>query len=63
MTFATDFKLINLLHTENANLTYEDVMGVLNPNDQYNIYWTMYDRLSNDLCLSSSYPKTQPLAP
>jgi len=38
MTFATDFKLINLLHTENANLTYEDVMGVLNPNDQYNIY-------------------------
>jgi len=37
-------------------------MGVLSPNNQYNIYWTKYDRLSQDLFLSSSYPKTQPLA-
>jgi len=25
MTFATDFKLINLLHTDNANLTHQDL--------------------------------------
>jgi hypothetical protein len=25
MTFATDFKLINLLHAENVNLTHEDL--------------------------------------
>jgi len=39
------------------------VTGVRNPNNQYNISWTKYGRLSNDLFLSSSYPKTKPLAP
>jgi len=41
----------------------DDVTGVLNPNTQYNIYWIKYSRLSKKLFLSSSYPKTQPLAP
>jgi len=38
-------------------------MGVLNHNDQYNIYSIKYSHLSKYLFLSSSYPKTQPLAP
>jgi len=38
-------------------------MGVLNPNNQYNIYWTRNSRLSKYLFLSSFYPKTQALAP
>ena len=25
MTHETDFKLVNLLHTDNANLTYDDL--------------------------------------
>jgi hypothetical protein len=37
------------------------VMGVLNPSNQYNIYWFKYNRLSILLFLSSSCPKTQPL--
>ena len=39
------------------------VTGVLSPNNQYNIYWSKYDRLSKYLFLSSSYPKTQLLVP
>jgi len=37
--------------------------GFLSPNNQYNIYWTKYSRLSKYLFLSSSYPKTQLLVP
>ena len=38
-------------------------MGVLNPNNQYNIYLIKYSRQSKYLFLSASYSKTQPLAP
>jgi len=38
-----------------------NVTGVLNPNNQYKIYWVKYSRLSKKLFLSSSYPKTQPI--
>ena len=34
---------------------------MLNPNNQYNINWTKYNRLSQILFLSSFYPKSQPL--
>jgi len=39
------------------------VTGVLNPNNQYNIYWIKYNCLSKKLFLSWSYPRTEPLAP
>jgi len=37
--------------------------GFYSSNNQYNIYWTKYGRLSKYLFLSSSYPKTQLLVP
>jgi len=39
------------------------ITGVLNPNNQYNIYWIKYGHLSKISFLSSSYPQTQPLVP
>jgi len=40
---------------------YYTVTGVLNPNNQYNIYSIKYNRRAKRLFLSSSCPKTQPL--
>jgi len=39
MTFATDFKLINILHVENVNLTHEDLNTSLDePENRWNIH-------------------------
>jgi hypothetical protein len=48
MTFATDFKLINLLHAENVNLTHEDLNTSLDePENRWNIHLVSYDTLTS----------------
>jgi len=48
MTFATDFKLINLLHAQNANPTNEDLNTSLDePKQQWNIHLVSYDILTS----------------
>ena len=47
MTFATDFKLINLLDMENANLTLEDLnTSPDEPENRWNIHHVSYDTLT-----------------
>jgi len=48
MTFATDFKLINLLHAENANVTHEDLNTSLDePENSWYIHLVSYDTLTS----------------
>jgi len=47
-THGTDFKLINLLHPENANLTQEDLSTSIDePENQWNIHHVSYDTLTS----------------
>jgi len=46
MTFVTDFKLINLLRAETANLTHEELDSSLDePENRWNIHLLSYDTL------------------
>jgi len=48
MTFATDFKLINLLHVEHPNLTHEDLnTSIDEAENQWNIHLLSYDTLTS----------------
>ena len=48
MTYATDFKLINLLRTENVNLTHENLNTSLDqPENRWNIPLVSYDTLTS----------------
>jgi hypothetical protein len=48
MTYGTDFKLINLLHTENANFTYEDLKNSIDKSEsRWNIHLISYDTLTS----------------
>jgi len=48
MTFATDFQLINLLHTEHVNRTHEDLNTSLDePENKWNIHLVSYDTLTS----------------
>ena len=48
LTTATDFKLINLLHTENGTLTHEDLNSSLDePENLWNIHLVSYDTLTS----------------
>jgi len=48
MTLATDFKLINLLHAENVNLTHEYLNTSLDePENRWNIHLVSYDTLTS----------------
>jgi len=48
MTHGTDFKPVNLLHTENANLTHEDLnTSIDEPENQWNIHLVSYDSLTS----------------
>ena len=55
MTYRTDFKLINLLHAENANLTHEDLNTSNDePENRWNIHHDSYDTLTLRVKLSSN---------
>ena len=46
MTHGTDFKLVNLLHAENANLTHKDLHTSIDEADNgWNNYLVLYDTL------------------
>jgi hypothetical protein len=48
MTHATDFKLVNLLHPENAHLIHEDMnTSIDEPENRWNIYLVLYDTLTS----------------
>jgi len=48
MTHGTDFKLLNLLHAENANLTLEDLNSSIDePENRWNIHLVSYDTLTS----------------
>jgi len=48
MTYPTDFQLINLLQTENANLTLKDLNTSLDqPENRWNIHFVSYDTLTS----------------
>ena len=48
MTHGTDLKLVNLLHTENANLTHKDLnTSVDEPENQWIIHLVSYDTLTS----------------
>jgi len=48
MTYATDFKLTNLLHAENANLTHEDWnTSPDKPENRWNIHLVLYNTLTS----------------
>jgi hypothetical protein len=47
MTHGTDFKLVNLLHARNANLTHEDLnTSIDEPETRWNIHLLSYDTLT-----------------
>jgi len=47
MTYGTDFKLVNLLHAENANLTHEDLNTIIDePENWWNIHLVSYNSLT-----------------
>jgi len=52
MTYGTDFKLINMSHVENANVTNEDVNTTI---DEPEIWWNIH-LVSNDTLTSSAKP-------
>jgi len=48
MTHRTDFKLVNLLHAENANLTHKDLnTSIDEPENRWNIHLVSYDTLTS----------------
>jgi len=48
MTHGTNFKLVNLLHAENANLTNEDLnTSIDEPENRWNIHLVSYDTLTS----------------
>jgi len=48
MTHGTEFKLVNLLHAENANLTPEDLNPSIDePDNRWNILLVSYDTLTS----------------
>ena len=48
MTYGSDFKLINLLHMENANLTHKDLNTSNDePENRWNIHLVSYDTLTS----------------
>ena len=48
MTHATDFKLVNLLHGDHANLTHEDLnTSIDKPEHRWNIHLMSYDTLTS----------------
>jgi hypothetical protein len=48
MKFATDFKLINLLHAENVSLTHQDLNTSLDePENRWNIHLVSSDTLTS----------------
>jgi hypothetical protein len=48
MTHGTDFKLLNLLHAENANLTHKDLnTSIDEPENRWNIHLVSYDSLTS----------------
>jgi len=55
MTPGTDFKLINILHAENANLTHEDLnTSIDKPEHRCNIHLVSYDTLTSRVKPSSN---------
>ena len=47
-TRGTDFKLINLLHAENANLTYKNLnASIEKPENRWNIHLVSYDTITS----------------
>jgi len=55
MTHGTDFKLVNLLVAENANLTYEDLNTMIDePENRWNIHLVSYDTLTSRVKPSSN---------
>jgi len=55
MTLGTDFKLINLLHAENANLTHKDVNTTIHePENRRNMHLVSYDTLISRVKPSSN---------
>jgi len=55
MTHGTDFKLVNLLHAENANLTHEHLnTSVHEPENRRNIHLVSYDTLTSRVKPSSN---------
>jgi len=48
MTHGTDFKLVNLLHTQNPNLTHNDLnTSIDEPENRWNIHLVSYDTLTS----------------
>ena len=48
VTHATNFKLVNMLHTENANLICQDLnTSIDEPDNRQNIHLMMYDTLTS----------------
>jgi len=48
MTHGTEFKLVNLLHTDNGNLTHEDLnTSIDEPENWWNIHFLSYDTLTS----------------
>jgi hypothetical protein len=48
MTHGTDFKLVNLLHTEKANLTHKNLnTSIDEPENRWNIHLVSYDTLTS----------------
>jgi len=48
MTHGTDFKLVNLLHAENANLTHQNLnTSIDKPENRWNIHLVSYDTLTS----------------
>jgi len=57
MTHGTDFKLVNLLHPENANVTHEDLNASIDePESRWNIHLVSYDTLTSRVKPSSNGP-------
>jgi len=55
MTHGTDFKLVNLLHAENANLTQEDLnISIDKPEKRWNIHLASYDTVTSRVKPSSN---------
>jgi len=55
MTHGTDFKLVNLLHGENANFTYKDPNTSIDvPENRWNILLVLYDTLTSKVKPSSN---------
>jgi len=55
MTHGTDFKLVNLLHADNANVTHEDLnTSIDEPDNRWNIHLVSYDTLTSRAKRSSN---------